>query len=512
MGQERRPDIIVPTPIAVPEPGVSKSGKQPPKRSQLWLVAAIFLVCVAGLCLVYSFSSGDDPRAEKPQPLSLPADTPTDSLPAHISADITGSEEGTPESVDPGSLLLGRESAEESLGAFLDKKRTLEEQGVLELGDETYADVLGLGKEADKLFLAEDFEAAISAYDKAMRRCEALTARIPTVLPKLLREGSNALDKARGSLAQRKFGAALKIDSTNKYATVGFRRARTIDRVTSLMASGSALEKRGRVALALTDYQEAARLDPLHEAAAAAVLRAGEKIKRAEFQELMTQGLRAFAKGDIPLSEEKFLKAKGFYPESREVQDALIQVEEKRRLARIRKLSEEATAAEKQENRSTAYDNYREILRIDPHIRVAAEGSKRMAKRIRLEKKMQYYLKHPESLLSDQGRKKATLTLYEAKELTGAGGRWDTMFSSFEEAVTLATTPVRAILKSDGATRVDVYRVGRFGPFQTKQLSLLPGTYTVVGHRKGFRDVRLALKVVPGREPVRQTVICRDQI
>ncbi|MGB5612173.1 MAG: hypothetical protein WBM67_05910, partial [Sedimenticolaceae bacterium] len=61
-----------------------------------------------------------------------------------------------------------------------------------------------------------------------------------------------------------------------------------------------------------------------------------------------------------------------------------------------------------------------------------------------------------------------------------------------------ASTPVTVTLKSDGATDVVVYRVGRLGRFDSYQLELLPGDYTIVGSRPGYRDVRKVISLRPG--------------
>jgi len=58
--------------------------------------------------------------------------------------------------------------------------------------------------------------------------------------------------------------------------------------------------------------------------------------------------------------------------------------------------------------------------------------------------------------------------------------------------------PVTVTLYSDGQTEVAVYHVGRLGTFTEHRLELLPGEYTVVGTRAGYRDVRKQLQVPPG--------------
>ena len=44
------------------------------------------------------------------------------------------------------------------------------------------------------------------------------------------------------------------------------------------------------------------------------------------------------------------------------------------------------------------------------------------------------------------------------------------------------------------------------------ELELLPGVYTVVGHRNGYRDVRLTLRVKPGDKATTLEVVCTETI
>jgi hypothetical protein len=47
--------------------------------------------------------------------------------------------------------------------------------------------------------------------------------------------------------------------------------------------------------------------------------------------------------------------------------------------------------------------------------------------------------------------------------------------------------------------------VGNLGSFAATTLELRPGTYTAVGSRNGYRDVRETFSIIPGRplEPIR---------
>jgi len=61
-------------------------------------------------------------------------------------------------------------------------------------------------------------------------------------------------------------------------------------------------------------------------------------------------------------------------------------------------------------------------------------------------------------------------------------------------------------------TAITVYKVGRFGSFERRELTLRPGRYTVVGSRSGYRDVRLTLEVEPGAAPATLSVKCEEPI
>ncbi len=67
-------------------------------------------------------------------------------------------------------------------------------------------------------------------------------------------------------------------------------------------------------------------------------------------------------------------------------------------------------------------------------------------------------------------------------------------------------------LESDNITRVTVYRIGELGSFARHTLELVPGTYTVVGTRPGYRDVRRELAVRPGQVPEVLVIRCEERI
>jgi len=517
-GHEGGPEYIAPQSISVPDAAAGgPGGGPPPKRRLKHLVAFLILLLLVGGALVFTLTREEEAPTEPPRPRAPVADTPESARPPAaeeepIAEPSTREDEVAEEQEATEARRARRERAEDILSTLLDEKNALERRGVADWGGASYDELVTFSEQGDRHMRENDYTAAAEAYEKALSRAEALGARMAETLDRLLEEGQTALVRTNGPLAQSKFSTALKIDPTNAVATVGLERSRTIEEVETLMRSGRAHEARGRFALALTDFEEAARKDPQHAQARAAVERVTEAIKQETFQDLMSQGLKALRENELSDAESFFVQAKAFYPGAPEVEDALFRVGEARRLEKIDGLLKEAREAERERAWERAYRRYRDVLEIDPHIASAIGGKERTAQRIRLTRQMRHYLDKPELLKTPQGRDGAQATLEEVLLLQSGGEEWDQLLARFETMVKEATTPVRVVLESDGMTSVDVYKVGRLGSFESKELALLPGTYTVVGHRDGYKDIRVKLEVTEEAEPVHASVICREKI
>jgi hypothetical protein len=67
-------------------------------------------------------------------------------------------------------------------------------------------------------------------------------------------------------------------------------------------------------------------------------------------------------------------------------------------------------------------------------------------------------------------------------------------------------------LESNNQTQVTIYHVGRIAPFLTTEIELKPGTYTLVGSRAGYRDVRMQITVGPDTGDKRYDIRCEEAI
>jgi hypothetical protein len=404
---------------------------------------------------------------------------------------------------DPAKLAAEEKEAEKKLAEFMQLIQQLEAKGVSQWGDPAYGEMIQLSEEADRLLLESNYAAAAAKYAAAAARAQTLIGQIEPVLERLLAQGRVALDEGNGELAQQKFSIALMIDPHNRLARHSLQRAKNLDAVMQLLESGNRHEKAGKIAFAHADYQEALHLDPESKEARQALARVKGQIRNAEFQQMMSEGLTALHHNDYQLARAKLLKAKSFRPQSREVKDALDQVDQSIRLARIEAYRQKATTAEQAENWGQALDAYLRVLKIDANVQFAAQGKERALDRIRIDKRINFFLQQPAALESDRQLENAMALMAEIEEIDPKGPQLKDRFEKLVRIVDAAQTPVKIIIESDTFTDVAVYKVGKLGRFESRQLNLRPGTYTVVGTRDGYQDVRKKITIKAGQSLLR---------
>jgi tetratricopeptide (TPR) repeat protein len=313
-------------------------------------------------------------------------------------------------------------------------------------------------------------------------------------------------------VARAQFERALQIEPANAVAKRGLERTGTIGEVTALLAEARTAEERGEGAVAEAAYRKALALDRDTRAARDGLARLQAQAGSAAFAAAMSQGLDALARRDYAAARAAFERAGRIRPGAPEVADGLAQVE---RAVADRTLAahvEAAQRAERDERWAEALGEYRQALAIDRNLALARQGMERAEPRAMLDAELKAYLDRPERLFSPDVRAAARTAIARARGLGEPGPALDRQIAAVEELITAAETPQRVALTSDNQTDVTVYRVGRIGTFERKELELLPGRYTVVGMRAGFRDVRRELTLLPGREAPTVVIRCEEPI
>jgi len=506
VSNQPRAETIIPLSVSNPNKGADQGRLQ--RRHQfgiIILISVLIILVAAGAWLLHYLSN----NPIQPRPVTEQQSAKQPEPAAHA---VAQPEAPPRPDADPEKLALDKQAAEQKLAEFLAAKNELDAKGAAEWGGKSYSEMIEISGQADALLIKKDYKPAAAEYARARDIGRQLADRIDEALPRMLDEGRLALNQGNGAAAQRKFTAALMIDPASQSAQKGLKRSQTIENVLHLIESGNQHEKNNSLALARAEYQKALQIDPGADEAHRALTRVTGLIEDQQFSQLMSDGLTAFHNNDYALAQTRLLKAKSLKPGSREVSQALLQVDQALRLARIDRLRNAAEKAEQSEDWQAALNSYLAVLEIDQNLQFGTRGKERAAEQIRLAKRLDFFLSEPRVLESDKQLDNALLLLNEAKTAQPQGQKLTRRINELERLVTLAQTPAIVTIESDNFTRIAVYKVGKLGRFSQHELKLRPGTYTLVGARDGYQDVRQEIVVKPGQQALRVSIKCKVKI
>ena len=409
-------------------------------------------------------------------------------------------------------LAAAKRDFEELRPTVLQRLEALEAHSAAVWGGAAFARGKRALADADAAFGRREHEAALAglrAADADLAATEKLAAE---QLGAALAAGAAALEQGDAATARAQFERALLIEPANAVAKRGLERTGTLGEVMATLAEARAAEERGDGAAAEAAYRKALALDRDTRPARDGLARLQAQAGSAAFAAAMAQGLDGLARRDYAAARAAFERAGRIRPGAPEVADGLAQVERALGDRTIAAHVEAAQQAERGERWAEALAEYRKALAVDRNLSLAQQGVERAEPRAMLDAELKAYLERPERLFSPDVRAAARTAVARARGFDEPGPALDRQIAAVENLITAAETPQRVAITSDNLTDVTVYRVGRIGTFERKELELLPGRYTVVGMRAGFRDVRREFTLLPGREAPTLAIRCEEPI
>jgi tetratricopeptide (TPR) repeat protein len=269
---------------------------------------------------------------------------------------------------------------------------------------------------------------------------------------------------------------------------------------------------RGELDAALASYRDALALDPSWAPANAAIDDIHRELRDAEFERLLLGAFGLLGDENFADAQTRFKAALAVRPGSREAQEGLKQAEQGAKLEQIALAEARALAFERRELWEQAIDLYRSVLESDETLLFAQTGLERAQARAGLDAKLTNLLDNPSLLLTDTVLADARKLVDEVAAQELRGPRIDGQVEQLGRLITLASQPIAVRLTSDQLTTVTLYRVGSLGAFASRDVELRPGTYTVIGSRDGYRDVRMTFTVRPGGNLDPIPVVCVEPI
>jgi tetratricopeptide (TPR) repeat protein len=489
--QAGQPSPELRPPGAHPESAAGKTAG----HGLIWGALAVVVVLVLVVLLVLPkmvSGTADRKSAEVSEPVSTqPAE----------SAQASGQESAN-----------SRAEAEQGLQDFLHTRARLELANAPVWGEPQWSQAVIGAAEANDLFAQRKFSMANEGFAESLALLHTLESEMGERLAQALDAGWQALQTDDSESAITFFETAIAIEEDNESALEGLERARVRPALLQLMENGELARANNDLQSAQMAFLEAVELDRAYEPASIALLETTEQITELAFADAMSRALGAMNARQVAVAERALREAASLKPGEQVVLDAQYQLTQLKQKLWLASQRQKGFTDEQNENWSGAVAVYREVLARVPQAAFAREGLARAQDRERLHQQLDHYLADPTRVWSEKPRENAEKLLAAAGKPPAGETRLAEKTERLQTMIVEAQTPQTVTLQSDGLTHVSIYHVGRLGQFTTQQLELSPGTYTVVGSRPGYRDVRQTLTVIPGSRQMTVDIRCEESV
>jgi tetratricopeptide (TPR) repeat protein len=451
-----------------------------------WLWISLALVLVLGLAVI----------------LVLPGLTDTSQQQAAAS---TGS-------ADAGAVSVTAADANKAMQDWLQLRARLELENIAQWGEPGWSQAVDMAQAGERLLAQRNFSAAQQNFTRAVQQLQQLENGRGLLLSEALAAGFDALAENDVTTAVKNFERVLAIEPDHQGAQAALSRALVRADVMQQMAMGVQEEANGDLVAAQAAYQQAITLDAAYEPALGAVERVTDQLHTLAFQDAMTRALSALDAGRLQTAGMALDEAARLQPDNQAVADNRSRLRQMRTAATLASLRRQAATQAGRENWQAVVDLYNKALTVDSSAGFARGGLAQAGERVKLNAQFDHYLQQPDRIYSPDPLKNAEKLLSAAGKAPAEEPKLAAKISALQQLVRQAATPVAITLHSDGQTEIAIYHVGRLGPFTEHRLELLPGEYTVVGTRAGYRDVRKQLRVPPGSASVSLLIRCEEPV
>lgn len=471
-----------------PPRGGNHPSDDPVWRAYLWPAVGLITTLALLLGVVFVLPGLVSPVE---RPVSPAASATSGSL-SGSRAGASGSEaQGLSESPwQDAQIAKARREAQEVLQKMLAKQEELEAIRVDLWAADDYDHAMQQAAAADQHYQSREFADAQRLYQDALQGFTRLLERSDAVFAQALATGDQALLDGDTELAVQQFQLAEHIEANDERVKAGLQRAAVLEDVKAEVNSGEQLQRNGKLDEAKARFEAALNLDRKSQLAQQRLTQVKRAIAHRDFGKHMSAGFSAMADSDYSLAIEAFKNALAIRPQADDARNALKQAENESTQTRLQALLDKATRHEAREQWQQAVEQYQQALKIDPNLVAARVGSIRAGTRAEIDSTLEKILARPERLTTPAVHQEYQAFLAETNKIKDPGPRLTRQLDQLQEALRLAVQPVTVQLRSDNMTAVTVYRVGKLGSFSETQLTLKPGTYTAVGTRAGYRDVR----------------------
>jgi len=487
---------------ATPPPTLQKLPAGQPVMSTAQFLVALF--CLLALVIGVFFFLPTATTLQPPQVSTAAKDTPQIAPPAAANQALAPLEIARQERM----LAQAKKTASELLRAQIG----LEDQGAQIWAARAYADIVQQGVAADDFYRQGDYALALDQYQSAIDAANTLLASITDVRATNEAIAAQALQNGDSAAALAALKILKAIDPSDTGVQKQIRRSEDLDQVIELVAIAQQHENDQALLQAKNLYQQALDLDTAWSPASEGLKRVKASLLQQRFNSTMSRGFASLEAGEIEKAREAFNAAKKIMPGSSAPADGLTQLITVSQGQEISSLKESAELAVDTEDWPAAIAQFEQLLSVDPTLIFASKGLEQARQRQTLDEAITRHLANPGLMREDDELNSANQSLITTSRIKHRGPRLQQQYSDLSQLTSLARIPIPVVLTSDNVTSVTVYKVGELGPLERHELSLFPGTYTIVGKRSGYRDVQRRLTLAGGNSLQEIYISCDEKI
>jgi len=473
--------------------------------------ALAVLLLIAGFVFVILPGIQSKPVAKREIPATTEISTPSTTKTETAQAE----EEPEPRELAPleiAQLEFLKEEGKRVAAQLVRRQVELEDVGVLLWAPGLYADIGKVAETGDSAYREKNYQAAIDSYESAIAALQVLEQSIPNILQQNLKAGNDAFENEDVDAALAAWTIVSAIEPGNMKYNQQLLRAENFQQLLTYMSTAEYKERESSLQDALAAFLQAKKLDPEWQPAKDAIARIRLKIAKANFADAMSNGFSALAGQRYEKARNAFERASKIFPNSNEPADGILQIDLAERMDTIEAHRERASTLASREDWAGAIEEFASVVALDPSLIFASNGLQNARKQLELNEQIDRFLEQPTLMQKDEEFAAAKTALIAASKHRKSAPILKDKLATLSRLISVARIPIPIEITSDNRTDVTVYKIGNFGKIESKRLQLIPGKYTIVGKRRGFRNVRHELILLAGEPTAPISIRCTEKI
>lgn len=225
------------------------------------------------------------------------------------------------------------------------------------------------------------------------------------------------------------------------------------------------------------------------------------------FNSLMSQGLEHYDHNRWTEAKKTFVSALRIAPDSVDAKELLAETESRILQQELGSLQDQIGSLEEQEKWESMLNLFDRLDQLNADDKTIPKRRGEIQSLLDLDTQLEQALSKFAKPLNKQTREDIRDLLGKTKRFARyqrIATKRETLTKEFQRF----TTPIKVTVISDRKTEVTIRPGRKLGKFSKKTVSVYPGSYELVGIRKGYRESRRSLEIAPDSKSLEVRIVC----